>query len=104
MSVFADFSDLFLVDPVAPRMMGYARNPSLIRDDPAKAPAICVELQTRNNFQPSGKFLWLQIEPAHALALAGTILALAKEDNWPVHPNLVDLIETVGLAKKNERN
>jgi hypothetical protein len=76
----AEINEFFYFDPAAPRMLGYATALSIAREDGAKAISITAELLDRANKQPSGKWLWLQVQPEDAMALVATILALATEE------------------------
>jgi hypothetical protein len=103
MSISAqDLEGLFLFDPAAPRMMGFAITPSTVSDSTAQAVSICFELLDRAEKKPSGKWIWLQLQPAHAVALAASILALAKQEQWPLRPDFLELVERIRLSNKSQ--
>ena len=98
----AEAINLFYFDPSTPRMTGYGVNASIVRDVGATAISACVELLNRPELTPSGKFLWVQLQPSDALALAAAILVHAKEEGWPINPDLLNHVERISLAgKKN---
>jgi hypothetical protein len=44
------------------------------------------------------------MQPADAMALAASILVLAKNEGWPVRPDFLDLVEQVSLGKKGQQH
>ena len=96
----AEINEFFWFDPAAPRMLGYATNLSIAREAEAKAISINAELLDRANKQPSGKWLWLQLQPEDAMGLVATILALATEEQWDVRPDFRDAVERIRLSSK----
>jgi hypothetical protein len=95
-----EIDNLFYFDPAAPRMIGYATAPSIVREDGAIAISITAELLDRANKQPSGKWLWLQVQPEDALVLVAAILALATTEGWPLQPNIVEAVDRFRLSDK----
>ena len=99
-----EIDDLFYFDPAAPRMVGYATNASIARDKTARAVLACAELLDRQDKAPSGKWLWLQIQPEDALKFAATILALAIEEQWPIRPDFLEMVERIQLSGKSQKH
>src|SRR5690348_13138211 len=94
-----EFSKEFYFDPSAPRAMGYATNLSLVRDAGASAVTATAQLLDRNTKEPTNRWIWLQMQPQDALALAASILVLARDEHWPVRPDFLELVERVQLNK-----
>lgn len=76
----AELDALFFSDPSVPRIIGYGTDASIVREDGARAISITVQLLDRASKQPSGKWLWLQLQPEDALVLAAAILVHAREE------------------------
>jgi hypothetical protein len=99
-----EFIPEFYFDPAAPRAMGYTTNLSLVRDSAVEAVAVAAQLLDRETKQPSNKWIWLQMQPADALALAASILVHAREEGWPVRPDFLELVQQVSLSKKDQQH
>ena len=84
--------------------MGYATNLSLLRDDSAIAVTATGQLLDRQTKQPTDKWIGLQMQPADALALAASILVLAKAEGWPIRPDFLDLVERIRLSDPTKKH
>jgi hypothetical protein len=94
----AELNNFFYFDSTNSRMMGYGTTPSIAHEDGAIAISITAQLLDRANKMPSGKWLWLQLQPEDAVALAGAILVLATAEGWPIRPDFLDAIEWIRLS------
>jgi hypothetical protein len=101
---FDKLDRLFWSDQAADRLVGYGSNVSIARDNRAAAISICAQLLHRSDKTPSGKWLWLQLQPGDALVLAASILAHAMEKGWPIAPDFLEQIERIRLSPDAERH
>ena len=99
-----EFCNFFHFDQTAPRVVGYATRPALVRDEGVAAVSACFQLLSRTDKRATDKWLWLQLQPPDAIALAASILAQAKDQKWVVQPDFWELVERFRLPKKSESN
>ena len=59
-------------------------------------------LLDRETKKPSNKWIHLQMSPEDTLALATSILVLAKEAGWKIPQNVLDLVEHVSMGAKGK--
>jgi hypothetical protein len=104
MTSASDLEALFQFDPNTPRIVGFGSSAGIARDDQATAIAVCAELLHPEKKQPSGKWLFLQLQPRDALALVAAILAHAKEKNWSIDSSLLDAIERIKISPENKKH
>lgn len=79
-----EFSSEFVFDPKEPRAMAYVSNVAIVHDSSAPAVTAAAQLLEPETRQPSNKWIILQMERSDALVLAASIMALARDQQWPV--------------------
>src|SRR5208283_5388214 len=94
-----EFSKEFVFDPTAPRAMGYVTNLAAAHDGGAIAVTATALLLDRDTKRPTDKWIGLQMLPHDALALAASILALAKDAGWQIPDNVLELVVRVSMKK-----
>jgi hypothetical protein len=103
MTTASELVELFDFHPKSPRIAGFGTNAGLTRHIQATSVAVTAQLLHPKDKRPSGKWLLLQLQPADALVLAGTILAHAHEQGWPIPADLLEKIEHVRFPTKDEK-
>ncbi len=106
MTAPAEIVELFDFHADTPQIVGFGSDAALLRerDSQATAVAVAVQLLRPKDKTPSGKFLWLQVQPADALKLAASILSHAQEKQWPIDPELWGSIQRIQLQSKAQRH
>jgi|SRR6516164_2854346 hypothetical protein len=99
-----ELSNEFIFDPTKSRAMGFVSNVAIVRDSLASGVTATAQLLDRETKQPSNKWIWLQMQPADALALAASILVLAKKEQWQIRPDLLELVQEISLSRKDKSN
>ena len=94
-----EFSKEFYLDPSVSYAMGHVSNCGCQRDAAATVVTATFQLLDRGTKQSSGKWLWFQMQPHDALALAASILALAKDAQWTLPADFDQLVERVSMSK-----
>jgi len=90
-----DLSSEFVFDPKEPRAMGYVSNVAIVHDTAAPTVTAAAQLLEPETRQPSNKWIILQMERSDALVLAASIMALARDQHWPLRKDFIDLVHQI---------
>jgi len=106
MTTPAEIVELFDFRADTTQLMGFGSDAALVRerDSLATAVAIAVQLLNSKDKTPSGRFLWIQVQPVDALKIAASILSHAQEKQWPINPDLLGSIERIQLQSKAQKH
>ena len=80
-----DLTSLFKINPETPRAVCFGTDTGLLTasEDSARAVGVTAQLLFPDSFEPSDKWLVLELQPVHAMILARCILEVAKKKGWP---------------------
>src|SRR5215469_8988322 len=97
MTTPAELVEVFGIHPETPRIRALGTHAAIVRerDTEATAIAIGVQLLRLTELKPSGKSLYLQVQPPDALNIAASILSHAIEKGWPIDPGLLESIQRI---------
>jgi hypothetical protein len=106
MTTAAELTEVFGFHPETPRIRALGTQSAIAHepDSEATAVAIAVQLLRLSDLTPSGKSLYLQVQPQDALNIAASILSLALRKGWTIDPDLMASIQRVQVPPSNQQH
>jgi hypothetical protein len=105
MTTAAELTDVFGFHPETSRIRALGTQAAIVReaDSEATAIAVGVQLLRLSDQTPSGKSLYLQLQPQDALTIAAAIFVHARERGWPIEV-LLESIQRVRVPPSKQQH